>query len=62
MVGGATLALVVTAFAVIAIVGVAVIQAALSGIYSAALYRYAVDGQAPEGFGTGQVQAAFQPK
>lgn len=62
MVGGATLALVVTAIAVIAIVGVAVIQAALSGIYSAALYRYAVDGQAPEGFGTGQLQAAFQPK
>jgi hypothetical protein len=39
-----------------------VVQAALSGIYSAALYRYAVDGQAPAAFGGMGLQNAFQPK
>ena len=40
----------------------AVFQAALSGVYSAAVYRYAVDGQAPQGFTGGELQAAFRPK
>ncbi|MDY0021408.1 DUF6159 family protein [Arenimonas caeni] len=62
MVGGATLALVVAAFAVVAVAFVAVVQAALSGIYSAAVYRYAVDGQAPEGFSGGELQDAFRQK
>ncbi|HEU0152744.1 MAG TPA: DUF6159 family protein [Arenimonas sp.] len=60
--GGGKLALVAIILAVIAIAGVAVIQAALSGVYSAAVYRYAVDGQAPQGFAGEQLQAAFQPK
>lgn len=62
MVGGPRLALVVTVLAVIAVAFVAVVQAALSGIYSAAVYRYAVDGQAPEGFSGGELQDAFRQK
>jgi hypothetical protein len=61
-VGGATLAIVVGIAGALAIALMAVIQAALSGIYSAAVYRYAMDGQAPEGFAGPQLQAAFQPK
>lgn len=62
VVGGAQLAIVVGVLGALAIAFVAVLQAALSGIYSAALYRYAVDGQAPAGFGTGQLENAFRPK
>jgi len=61
-VGGLKLAIVVGVIGGLAIALVAVIQAALSGIYSAAVYRYAVDGQAPVGFAGPQLQAAFQPK
>ena len=57
---GATAAIVVAVLAVLAIGLVAAIQAALSGIYSAALYRYAVDGAAPAGFG--ELQSAFRPR
>jgi hypothetical protein len=52
----------VAVVAVIAVLLLAVIQAALSGIYSAALYRFAVDGQAPAGFEGGALQMAFRPK
>ena len=61
-VGGAKLAIVVGIVGVLAVALVAVIQAALSGIYSAAVYRYAVDGIAPAGFAGPQLQSAFQPK
>lgn len=61
-VGGATLAIIVGIVAALAIALVAVIQAALSGVYSAAVYRYAVDGQAPAGFGGSELQAAFRPR
>jgi len=47
---------------VLAVLMLSVIQAALSGIYSAALYRYAVDGQAPAGFESGALQIAFKAK
>ncbi len=60
--GGLKLAIVVGVIGALAIALVAVIQAALSGIYSAAVYRFAVDGQAPAGFAGPQLQAAFQPK
>lgn len=62
MVGGPTLAIVVAVLAAICVAFVAVVQAALSGIYSAAVYRYAVDGQAPAGFSGGELQAAFHQK
>jgi hypothetical protein len=61
-VGGVELAIVVGVLGGLAIALVAVIQAALSGIYAAAVYRWAVDGQAPAGFAAPQLQAAFQPK
>ena len=47
---------------VVAVLLLGVIQAALSGIYSAALYRYAMDGHAPAGFDTGALEMAFAPK
>lgn len=61
-VGGVKLAIVVGIVGALAVALVAVIQAALSGIYSAAVYRYAVDGIAPAGFAGPQLQSAFQPK
>ena len=60
--GGAKLAIVVGIVGALAVALVAVIQAALSGIYSAAVYRYAVDGIAPAGFAGPQLQSAFHPK
>jgi hypothetical protein len=57
-----TLAIVIAAVAVLAALLLGVIQAALTGIYSAALYRYAVDGQAPAGFDGNALRVAFQPK
>ena len=58
----ATLAITLALIAVLALVVLAVVQSALSGIYSAALYRYATVGEAPAGFeGTG-LQRAFAPK
>ena len=52
-------AVVVTVLAV----GITVlIQAALAGIYSAALYRYATDGEGSPGFDAGAMKLAFAPK
>lgn len=62
MVGGPKLATLAVVLGVVAVAGVAVFQAALSGVYSAAAYRYAMDGQAPAGFETGELQAAFRPR
>lgn len=39
-----------------------VYQAALTGIYSAALYRYAVSHEVPDGFSGVQLAHAFEPK
>ncbi len=53
------------AVAVVFVIGtllLGVYQAALSGVYSAALYRYATDGQAPEGFQSLQLEQAFAAK
>lgn len=61
-VGGVKLAIFAGIVGALAVALVAVIQAALSGIYSAAVYRYAVDGHAPAGFAGPQLQAAFQPR
>ncbi|MDB6164360.1 MAG: hypothetical protein JWL98_1792 [Xanthomonadaceae bacterium] len=46
----------------ITVLGIALIQSALSGIYSAALYRYAVEGNAPAGFDGVLLGNAFQRK
>jgi hypothetical protein len=40
----------------------ALVNAALSGIYTAALYRYAAEGDIGQGFSPDMVQGAFRPK
>ena len=57
----ALMGLVAVAF-VLLVLGSFLVQSALSGIYSAALYRYAANGQSGLGFENGELQAAFQPK
>jgi hypothetical protein len=47
---------------VIAVLSLATIQSALSGIYQAALYRYAALGVAPDNFDIETIQNAFKPK
>ena len=60
---GSTALLVIVALAtVVALVLTALASAALSGIYAAALYRYATTGSAGAGFDSGVLQAAFAPK
>jgi len=48
--------------AIVAIAVTALVQAALGGIYSAALYRYATTGKETEGFDAGAMKLAFAPK
>ena len=48
--------------ALLAFVGIALVQSTLGGIYSAALYRYAVAGDAPAGFDGVLLRDAFQRK
>jgi hypothetical protein len=58
----AVTAVVVACLLVVAILLLALVQAALSGIYSAALYRFAVAGDAPAGFDSALLGSAFQRK
>jgi hypothetical protein len=60
--GLAVSALLAGALAVLILLGLTLVQAALSGIYSAALYRYAVAGDAPAGFDGVLLREAFQRK
>ena len=39
-----------------------IVKSAISAIYTAVLYRYAADGQAPEGFDAQQLELAFGRK
>lgn len=48
--------------AALAIAVTALLQAALSGIYAAALYRYATEGEGSTGFDKGALELAFAPK
>lgn len=41
---------------------IGIVKSAIGAIYTAALYRYAVDGNAPEGFNSQQLSLAFAPK
>jgi hypothetical protein len=56
------LAIVFGAATIIAVLMLSLVQAALAGIYSAALYRYATVGQAPTGFDGAVLQEAFRLK
>jgi hypothetical protein len=56
------LAIAVGAVFLVAVLLLGVYQAALSGIYSAALYRYATEGEAPAAFRALELQTAFQAK
>jgi Family of unknown function (DUF6159) len=47
---------------VLAVVILSLVQAALGGIYSAALYRYATTGKGSEGFQAESLKLAFAPK
>jgi hypothetical protein len=57
-----TLAIAVAVLFVIGVLLLGVYQSALSGIYSAALYRYATEGEAPAGFEGMNLQTAFKAK
>ena len=56
------LALIVAGLFVVGVLLLGVYQSALSGIYSAALYRYATDGATPPAFQGVQLERAFAPK
>jgi hypothetical protein len=56
------LAITIGLLAFFALIALAVVQSALSGIYSAALYRYATAGEAPAAFGSTDLQNLFGPK
>ena len=60
---GAGLGIAVAAFmAVAGLIFVSLLQAALGGIYAAALYRYAAGLPLPEAFNASAMQMAFAPK
>jgi hypothetical protein len=52
----------ILAIVVLAIIALALVQAALQGVYSAALYRYATDGNVGESFSSALLGEAFRPK
>ncbi len=60
--GLTSLAVTMAVVAVVAVILTALVHSALSGIYSAVLYRYAVAGDAPQGFDGMLLQNAFQRK
>jgi hypothetical protein len=60
--GNPSLIVLVIAMVVLAVVGIALVQAALQGVYSAALYRYATDGNVGESFSSALLGEAFRPK
>ncbi len=62
MTAGSTAAIVLGGVVGLGLIALAATQAALTGIYQAAVYRYAVDGHAPAGFDGAALQVAFQRK
>lgn len=60
--GLAVLAVLAGVIVVLAVLGLALVQSALSGIYSAALYRFTIENEAPAGFDGVLLRDAFQRK
>jgi len=58
----APIAIAAAAIAVLLVLGMSLISSALSGIYSAAVYNYAVTGEPGGYFEQGLVEEAFRPK
>jgi membrane-anchored glycerophosphoryl diester phosphodiesterase (GDPDase) len=58
----APIAIAAAAVAVVLVLGLSLISSALSGIYSAAVYNYAVTGEPGTYFEQGLVEEAFRPK
>jgi hypothetical protein len=56
------LTVVVAAAAVIGLVALSLFQTAMHGVYSAALYRFAEEGDPGEGFDRALLESAFRPK
>ena len=47
---------------VVALVGLALVSSALGGVYAAAVYRYAAEGEASGFFSADMVRGAFRQK
>jgi hypothetical protein len=62
MTESAVLMILVGALVVLALVAIALISSALGGVYAAAVYRYAAEGDAGRFFATDLVQNAFRQK
>jgi hypothetical protein len=62
MTGSGALAVLMVVVLVVSLLLLALVGSTLSGIYAAALYRYAANGSATTGFDNSALQAAFQPK
>lgn len=60
--GSPALIVLVVAAVVVALVALALVQSALQGVYSAALYRYATDGNVGEAFSGTLLSNAFKAK
>jgi hypothetical protein len=60
--GNAALIIVATVTLVLAVIGLALVQTALQGVYSAALYRFATTGSAGAAFSGTLLSEAFRPK
>ena len=60
--GGKALTAVVLALAVLYLVALSVVQAALQGIFQAALYQYAKKGEPPRGFACDVLNEAITPR
>jgi hypothetical protein len=60
--GNAPLIILVSAIVALAVIALALVQAALQGVYSAALYRYATDGNVGESFSSALLGEAFRRK
>lgn len=60
--GSAALIIIVTAMLVLAFIALTLVQTALQGVYSAALYRYATNGNVGAEFSGTLLSDAFRPK